>query len=80
MVNIFEKAKTEFGRTDGVVINAGIVAPSLPLAEMDVERLKRIFEVNTLGAYLCAREAARILPLSKGGNGGSIVLVAAHRQ
>jgi len=76
VVNMFEKTKSEFGSVDGVVINAGIVAPSLPLAEMDVERLKRIFEVNTLGAYLCAREAARLLPLSKGGNGGSIVLVS----
>jgi len=76
VVHMFEKTKSEFGSIDGVVINAGIVAPSLPLAEMDIERLKRIFEVNTLGAYLCAREAARLLPLSKGGNGGSIVLVS----
>lgn len=73
---LFDAAKAAFGGLDGVVVNAGIVAPSLPLAEMDLDRLRRMFEVNVLGAYLCARQAARVLPRDSGGRGGSIVLVS----
>jgi NAD(P)-dependent dehydrogenase (short-subunit alcohol dehydrogenase family) len=73
---MFDEAESKLGRLDGVVINAGIVAPSLQLADMDSTRLKRMFEVNVFGAYLCAREAARRLPKNRGGRGGSIVLVS----
>jgi NAD(P)-dependent dehydrogenase (short-subunit alcohol dehydrogenase family) len=64
VVSLFDDVESKLGRPDGVVINAGIVAPSLPLADMDSARLKRMFEVNVYGAYLCARESAR--RLSKG--------------
>ncbi len=73
---IFDETQTAFGRLDGVVINAGIVAPSLKLADMSGERLRRVFEVNVYGAYLCARECARRMPVDRGGAGGSIVLVS----
>jgi NAD(P)-dependent dehydrogenase (short-subunit alcohol dehydrogenase family) len=76
VVGMFAAARAAFGGLDGVVVNAGIVAPSLPLAEMGADRLARMFAVNVLGAYLCAREAARMLPLDRGGRGGSIVLVS----
>jgi NAD(P)-dependent dehydrogenase (short-subunit alcohol dehydrogenase family) len=73
---MFGDAESRLGRLDGVVINAGVVAPSLPLADMDSARLKRVFDVNVYGAYLCARESARRLSKDRGGNGGAIVLIS----
>jgi NAD(P)-dependent dehydrogenase (short-subunit alcohol dehydrogenase family) len=76
VLKVFDAAEAAVGRLDGIVINAGIVAPSLKLADMEASRLRKMFEVNVLGAYLCARESARRLSLDRGGGGGSIVLVS----
>ena len=76
VVAMFDELETAFGRIDALVNNAGIVGPSMPLAEMDTARLKRMFDVNVLGAYLCAREAARRMSLDRGGRGGVIVNVS----
>jgi NAD(P)-dependent dehydrogenase (short-subunit alcohol dehydrogenase family) len=76
VISMFREAESRLGRLDGVVINAGIVAPSLPLADMDCARLKRMFDVNVYGAYLCARESARRLSKNRGGGGGAIVLIS----
>ncbi|HEX2256359.1 MAG TPA: SDR family NAD(P)-dependent oxidoreductase, partial [Afifellaceae bacterium] len=75
VLKIFEKAEAKFGALTGVVINAGIVANASALADMTADRLRRMFEVNVLGAYFCAREAARRMSTSQGGKGGSIVIV-----
>jgi NAD(P)-dependent dehydrogenase (short-subunit alcohol dehydrogenase family) len=76
VVSMFGEAESSLGQLDGVVINAGIVAPSLQLADMESARLKRVFDTNVYGAYLCARESARRLPKDRGGRGGSIVLIS----
>lgn len=76
VVAMFERAQADLGRLGGVVINAGIVAPAMRLADMSAQRMRKVFEVNALGAYLCAREAARTLSRNRGGNGGSVVLVS----
>ncbi len=76
VIGMFDAAEAALGRLDGVVVNAGIVAPPLPLAEMGVDRLRRMFEVNVLGSYLTARESARRLSRDRGGRGGSLVLVS----
>ena len=76
VVSAFDAVEGAFGPLDGVVANAGIVGPSQPLADMSAERMRRMFEVNVLGAYLCAREAARRLSKSRGGRGGSLVLIS----
>ncbi|MDE8345588.1 MAG: SDR family oxidoreductase [Acidocella sp.] len=64
------------GTPDGVVANAGIVGPKSALADMPIARLRLMFDINILGAYLTAREAARRLSTTRGGRGGSIVLVS----
>jgi len=76
VLSMFDAVEHALGRLDGVVVNAGIVAPPLPLVDMPTERLRRTFDVNVLGAYLCAREGARRLSVSRGGQGGSIVLIS----
>jgi NAD(P)-dependent dehydrogenase (short-subunit alcohol dehydrogenase family) len=73
---MFDASSNALGTLSGVVVNAGIVAPASPLADMAIDRLKRMFDVNILGAYLCAREAARRLATNRGGLGGSIVLIS----
>jgi len=76
VVAMFAQAQADLGPLRGVVINAGITAPAMRLADMSGERLQKMFQVNVLGAYLCAREAARALSRSRGGSGGSIVLLS----
>lgn len=68
---LFDAAEAAMGGLDAVVINAGIVAPVMPLAEMTPERIDRMVRINLTGALYCAREAARRL-----GEGGAIVLVS----
>lgn len=76
VIAMFDTVARTFGRLDALVNNAGIVAPLMPLADMDVARLQRMFDINVLGAYLCAREAARRLSTDRGGPGGAIVNVS----
>ncbi|HEY5204568.1 MAG TPA: SDR family oxidoreductase [Roseiarcus sp.] len=76
VLGMFDAAARALGPLTAVIANAGIVAPAAKLAEMSVERMRRIFEVNVLGAYLTAREATRRMAKSSGGAGGSIVMMS----
>jgi len=76
VIGMFDAVVKAFGRLDALVNNAGIVAAGMPLADMDLARLQRVFDVNVLGAYLCAREAARRMSKDRGGDGGAIVNVS----
>ena len=70
----FERA----GPLDAVVNNAGIVAPKSQLADMELDRMRRVVEVNVIGAMLVARAAARYLSTARGGRGGSLVNVSSR--
>jgi NAD(P)-dependent dehydrogenase (short-subunit alcohol dehydrogenase family) len=54
-----ERAVATFGRLDIWVNNAGISPPTGPATDVSVEFLDRMFDINTRGCYLGAREAAR---------------------
>ena len=75
LLAVFDGA-AKLGPLGGVVVNAGVVAPTARLTDMSAERMKRVFEINVLGSYLTAREAARRLSTRLGGPGGSIVVVS----
>ncbi|KAK3050097.1 hypothetical protein LTR09_008752 [Extremus antarcticus] len=75
VANMFAAHESYFGTLSGVVINAGITAQSLPLAEFSIDRLKKVLDTNVLGSYLCAREASRRLAKS-GKKNKSIVFVS----
>ena len=76
VIGMFDATTKALGPIAGVIANAGIVAPTAKLADMSAERMRRIFEVNVLGAYLTAREAARRMSKSSGGGGGSLVMIS----
>lgn len=65
----FDATRAAFGGLDGMVNNAGIVAPTAMLADMPAERMRRLFDVSVRGAFLCAREAARRLSTKRGRTG-----------
>jgi len=76
VISMFEGAERALGSIHAVVANAGVVAPTAKLVDMSVERMRRVFDVNVLGAYITAREAAKRLIKSNGGPGGSITLIS----
>jgi len=76
VLRLFETVDRELGRVTALVNNAGIVETQSRLEGMSAERLKRVFDTNILGSFLCAREAVRRMSTQNGGNGGAIVNVS----
>src|SRR5690606_20888828 len=48
------------------------------LAETDWSELRRVMDVNLLGAHIACREAIRRMSTARGGKGGSIVLMGSR--
>ena len=73
---MFEEVDAKLGRLDGLVNNAGVVDRTTRVDAMTLERLRRMFEINVFGSFLCAREAVKRMSTRYGGAGGSIVNVS----
>ncbi|MBN8755803.1 MULTISPECIES: SDR family oxidoreductase [Variovorax] len=73
---MFEKVDAKLGRLTALVNNAGIVDVPARVDEMSVARLERMFRINVIGSFLCAREAVRRMSTKHGGAGGAIVNVS----
>lgn len=76
IVRLFGEVDAAFGNLTSVVNNAGILEPQCRLENITWQRLQRIFEVNTLGIFICCREAVKRMSPRYGGNGGTIVNVS----
>jgi len=60
VVRVFSEIGEDFPRLDVLVNNAGIHEPA-KLAETEEDSWDRVMAVNLKGAYLCAREAVRLM-------------------
>lgn len=58
---LFETTARALGRLDLLINNAGTGAPAVPLEDLPVEDWRRVVDVNLTGAFLCTREAFRLM-------------------
>ena len=58
---LFAKALDAFGRLDLLFNNAGTGAPPVSLEALTLEQWQSVVDVNLTGAFLCTREAMRIM-------------------
>jgi NAD(P)-dependent dehydrogenase (short-subunit alcohol dehydrogenase family) len=73
---MFQKIDAKLGRLTALVNNAGVVDVAARVDEMSVARLKRMFDINVVGSFVCAREAVKRMSTRLGGSGGAIVNVS----
>jgi len=67
VANMVKIAVNEFGKLDILVCNAAILI-SGATCEFSTEDWRRVMEINLLGYFICAREAARVMTARKSGS------------
>ena len=75
---MFARVDAQLGRISALVNNAGVVDRAQRLQDMDLARWRRMFDINVIGSFICAREAVRRMSTAEGGAGGSIVNVSSR--
>jgi NAD(P)-dependent dehydrogenase (short-subunit alcohol dehydrogenase family) len=70
--DLFSQVQAEFGRLDLLFNNAGVTARPVPLEELTPAEWRAVIDVNLNGAFLCAREAIRIMK-QQSPRGGRII-------
>jgi glucose 1-dehydrogenase len=73
----FAEAREAFGGLDLLVNNAGVEKP-FELVEMPLEQWDKVVSVNLTGAFLCTREAARIMRADE--TQGAIVMISSVHE
>ena len=76
VIHLFEACDRSLGPLSALVNNAGIVATKSRVDALGADRLQRMFAINVVGAFLCAREAIKRMSTKHGGKGGAIVNVS----
>ena len=73
---LFDRAEKTLGPLTALVNNAAFIDLQSDFSGIDAARLERIFRVNVIGAFLCAKEAIGRMSARNGGHGGAIVNVS----
>ena len=73
ILRVFQTVDAQLGRISALVNNAGVVDRASRVDAMSAARLKRMFDINITGSFLCAREAVLRMSTKHGGSGGAIV-------
>ena len=76
VARMFDRCEGELGPVSAFVSNAGVIHKAAPLADIPVDEIRRIVEVDLTAHLVCCREAVRRMSTKRGGAGGAIVLVS----
>jgi NAD(P)-dependent dehydrogenase (short-subunit alcohol dehydrogenase family) len=76
VVRMFDVTEAELGPFAAFVSNAGVINKTAPLADIPVEEIRRIIDIDLTAHLICNREAVRRMALSRGGKGGAIVNIS----
>ena len=69
VVAMFKRIDAKLGPLTALVNNAGVVDVASRVDEVTTDRLRRLFDINVLGSFLCAREAILRMSTRHGGSG-----------
>ncbi len=70
---MFARIDAELPALRGLVNNAGVVDAMTRVDQTSVARLTRMFAINVIGSFVCAREAIKRMSTKHNGQGGAIV-------
>ncbi len=65
--SVFTEVRTRFGKLDVLVNNAGIGGPAAPVSEVTLEQWDEVLNINLTGAFLCSKEAVKLMSPAKQG-------------
>ncbi|KAF8464367.1 hypothetical protein BDZ91DRAFT_729703 [Kalaharituber pfeilii] len=72
--DVINSIASDLGGIDILICSAGIADSNIPAETYDVEKFRRLIDINLTGTFLCAQAAGRIMIEQK--TGGSIIFIA----
>jgi NAD(P)-dependent dehydrogenase (short-subunit alcohol dehydrogenase family) len=78
LLSMFKETDEKLGVLDSLIYNAGVGPNPSRLVDADWADLRRVMDVNLLGAHIACAEAIKRMSTKRGGKGGSIVLMGSR--
>ena len=76
VARVFATVDRRLGALSHLVYSSGITGAPSRLEAVDTDTLRKVLDLNVLGALLCVRAAVPRLSAARGGAGGAIVLLS----
>jgi 3-oxoacyl-[acyl-carrier protein] reductase len=77
VIATFEAAEKELGGLNVLINNAGIASSWSKINQLDIDQMRKVYDVNVFGAAMMGKEAAKIFIEQKSGNIVNIASTAA---